>query len=106
MARDAIVAAGHSRQGIGLLDNDYLAAFDHMVLLWVVKVLRARVLVEEVISHIKNLYCNNFTIVVVNNILGPRIENKHWSIRQGDIQSSILFCYGIDPHLYWLENRL
>ena len=28
------------------------------------------------------------------------------SIRQGDRQSSNLFCYGIDPHLAWLERRL
>ena len=28
------------------------------------------------------------------------------SIRQGDRPSSILFCYGLDPHLDWLENRL
>ena len=31
---------------------------------------------------------------------------KHWSIRQGDRPSSALFCYGIDPHLAWLDNRL
>ena len=33
-------------------------------------------------------------------------ENKHWSIRQGDRPSSVLFCYGIDPHLIWLDSRL
>ena len=52
------------------------------------------------------LYSNNFTIVVVNNVLGRKFENRRWSIRQGDRPSSILFCYGIDPHLSWLERRL
>ena len=41
-ARDAIVAAGNSGQGCGVLDNDYKAAFDYMVLLWVFKVLQPR----------------------------------------------------------------
>jgi len=106
LARDAIVAAGQRSEGVGILDNDYMAAFDHMVLLWVIKVLKAKGLNEQAVKHILNLYSNNFTIVVVNNVLGKRFENKHWSIRQGDRPSSILFCYGIDPHLVWLENRL
>ena len=105
-ARDAIVAASKSRVGMGLLDNDYMAAFDHMVLLWVLKVMRAKGLEENVIKHITNLYSNSFTIVVVNDVMGRRFENKHWSIRQGDRPSSILFCFGIDPHLTWLDSRL
>ena len=105
-ARDAIMAAGHGREGVGILDNDYEAAFDYMVLLWVLKVLRAKGLAEEALSHLVNLYSNNITIVVVNNKLGRKFENKRWSIRQGDRPSSALFCYGIDPHLVWLDNRL
>ena len=105
-ARDAILAAGHGKEGVGILDNDYQAAFDFMVLLWVLEVLRAKGLAEEVIHHLVNLYSNNITIVVVNNILGRKYENKRWSIRQGDRPSSILFCYGIDPHLDWLDKRL
>ena len=38
-ARDAVQAASGSREGMGLLDNDYKAAFDFMVMLWVFKVL-------------------------------------------------------------------
>ena len=91
---------------MGILDNDYKAAFDFMVLLWVFKVLRAKGLSEQVISRLKNLYSNNITIVVVNNILGKSFLNNRWSIRQGDRPSSILFCYGIDPHLTWLHKRL
>ena len=101
-ARDAIMVAGHGREGVGILDNDYQAAFDYMVLLWVLEVLRAKGLAEAVIKHLVNLYSNNFTIVVVNNVLGKKFENKRWSIRQGDRPSSVLFCYGIDPHLSWL----
>ena len=53
-----------------------------------------------------NLYNNHYTIVVVNNTLGKKFENRRLSIRQGDRPSSVLFCYGIDPHLEWLERRL
>ena len=105
-ARDAIMMAGKGKEGVGILDNDYQAAFDYMVLLWVFQVLRAKGLSEVAIKHLKNLYSNHFTIVVVNNVLGSKFENKRWSIRQGDRPSSILFCHGIDPHLVWLEKRL
>ena len=105
-ARDAITAAGSGREGVGILDNDYKAAFDYMVLLWVIKVLRAKGLSEEVLNRLINLYSNNITIVVINNILGKSFINNRWSIRQGDRPSSILFCYGIDPHLLWLFKRL
>ena len=105
-ARDAITAAGSGREGVGILDNDYKAAFDYMVLLWVIKVLRAKGLSEEVLNRLLNLYSNNITIVVINNILGKSFTNNRWSIRQGDRPSSILFCYGIDPHLDWLYRRL
>ena len=105
-ARDAIAASAGGREGVGILDNDYKAAFDFMVLLWVFKVLRAKGLAEQVINRLTNLYSNNITIVVVNNILGKSYKNNRWSIRQGDRPSSILFCYGIDPHLHWLFKRL
>ena len=105
-ARDAIVAAGKINKGVGILDNDYLVAFDYMVLLWVLKVLKAKGLCEDAINHIKNLYSENQTIVVVNNVLGRKFPNNRWSIRQGDRPSSLLFCHGIDPHLLWLESRL
>ena len=105
-ARDAIAAAANQNEGVGILDNDYKQAFDYMVLIWVLKVLRAKGISEEVISHLSNLYSNNFTIVVVNNIPGRSFKNNRWSIRQGDRPSSILFCYGIDPLLTWLSKRL
>ena len=50
-ARDAIAAAGTGREGVGILDNDYKAAFDFMVLTWILKVLQAKGLAKEVIAH-------------------------------------------------------
>ena len=38
-ARDAIFAAGRSKKGCGILDTDYIAAFDFLVMHWVFKVL-------------------------------------------------------------------
>ena len=105
-ARDAITVASGSKEGVGILDNDYKAAFDFMVLYWVLKVLKAKGLDQAVIDRLNRLYSNNFTIVVVNNLLGKCIPNNYMSIRQGDRPSSILFCFGIDPHLIWLERRL
>ena len=61
---------------------------------------------KEVINTILNLYNNNLTIVVVNNVQGRCFINTRWSIRQGDRPSSVLFCYGLDPHLDWRERRL
>ena len=105
-ARDAITAAGKGKDGVGILDNDFQAAFDFMVLPWVIMVLKAKGLADEVINHLNNIYRNNFTVVVVNNIPGKKLENVRGSIRQGDKPSSTLFCYGIDPHLVWLDKRL
>ena len=105
-ARDAIMAASRHNSGVGILDNDYQAAFDYMGLLWVIKVLEAKGMAAEALKHIKNLYSNNYTIIVVNNVLGKKLNNVRWSIRQGDRPSSLLFCHGIDPHLMWLDSRL
>ena len=77
-----------------------------MLLYWVFKVLKAKGLDKAVIDRLNRVYSNNLTVVVVNNILGKSIQNIYMSIRQGDRQSSNLFCYGIDPHLAWLERRL
>ena len=61
---------------------------------------------EIVINRLKAMYDNHMTVVVVNNIHGKCFPNHRWSIRQGDRPSSIFFCYGLDPHLDWLEARL
>ena len=58
------------------------------------------------INTLKNMYDNHLTVVVVNNVQGKCFKNHRWSIRQGDRPSSLLFCFGLDPHLDWLEKRL
>ena len=67
-ARDAIFMANKRNQGSGILDNDYMAAFDYMVLTWVFKVLKAKGLNQETINRLKNLYGDHLTVVVVNNV--------------------------------------
>ena len=91
---------------MGILDNDFKAAFDFMTLDWVFKVLKAKGLDQTAIDTLERLYSNNLTVVVVNNIPGRSIRNNYMSIRQGDRPSSTLFCFGIDPHITWLERRL
>ena len=57
------------------MDNDYKAAFDFMVLLWVFKVLAAKGLDKTVIDRFRNIYKDNVTVVVVNNIMGNSFKN-------------------------------
>ena len=106
LARDAIYAAGRSKLGCGILDTDYMAAFDYLVMHWVFMVLSRKGLCDKVITRLKNLYRDNITIVVVNNVLGKSFLNHRWSLRQGDVPSMHWFAYGIDPLLNYLEKRL
>ena len=106
-ARNAIYAAskpGH--KGCGILDTDLIAAFDWMCMDWIYKVLEKKGMCEAGINRLKNLYDNNLSIVVVNNIQGITIPNIRGSLRQGDLSSMGLFCYGIDPLLIYLDKRL
>ena len=41
-ARDAITKAGISKLGCGIVDNDFKAAFDFLVMTWVFDVLKAK----------------------------------------------------------------
>ena len=106
LARDAIYAAGKAKSGCGILDTDYMAAFDFLVMQWVFKVLLKKGLSELVISRLKNLYTDNITIVVVNNVQGKSFLNNRLSLRQGDVPSMNWFAYGIDPLIHYLEKRL
>ena len=62
--------ASERNQKCGILDNDYKAAFDYMVLKWVFKVLLAKGIDEEVVNRLYNLYNNHMTVVVVNGVQG------------------------------------
>ena len=106
-ARNAINAAGRvGHPGCGILDTDLIAAFDWLCLDWTYKVLEKKGLSRQVILRLKNLYSNSVSIVVVNNIQGKTVSNIRGSLRQGDLPSMHLFCYGIDPLLIYLEKRL
>ena len=105
-ARDTVLAASGSKEGMGILDNNYKAAFDFKVMLWVFQVLLAKGVDPAVISRLKNIYRNNITIVVVNNMLGKSFVDNRWSMRQGDLPSVYWFAYGIDPLITYLEKRL
>ena len=107
MARNAIYAAGKpGHPGCGILDTDLIAAFDYLCLEWVFMVLKEKGLDSRVIERYRNLYRENITVVVVNNIPGRAVKNIRLSLRQGDIPSMHFFSYGIDPLLTYLDKRL
>ena len=107
LARNAIHAASKTgHPGCGILDTDLMAAFDWLCLEWSLKVLRKKGLDEKVIKRLNNLYTDNISVIVVNNIQGKRVNNNRGSLRQGDLPSMHLFCYGIDPLIAYLDKRL
>ena len=92
MARNAMYAAskpGHP--GCGILDTDLVAAFDFLCMDWVYMVLEKKGLDKGVINRYKNLYRNNITVVVVNNVEGKAAINARLSLRQGDLPSMHFF---------------
>ena len=98
--------AGQSKSGCGIVDNDFKAAFDFLVMTWVFDVMRAKGLHPKVIERLNNLYMDNITVVVVNNKMGRAFTNHRLSLRQGDLPSMFWFAYAIDPLLLYLEKRL
>ena len=107
LARDAIQAASKmTKSGCGIADTDYQAAFDFLVMSWVFSVLKKKGLDQRVLDHLSNLYQDNMSIIVVNNIEGKCVKNIRLSLRQGDIPSMFFFAYGIDPLITFLERRL
>ena len=107
LARDAIQAASKlTRTGCGIADTDYQAAFDFLVMSWVFMVLKKKGVSGLVIKRLKNLYEDNLSVIVVNNIEGKCIPNRRLSLRQGDVPSMFFFAYGIDPLISYLERRL
>ena len=77
-----------------------------MIMKWVFLVMRAKGLDEKVIERLTNIYDNNITVVVVNNVAGRTFTNSRWSMRQGDNPSVFWFSFGIDPLVTFLEKRL
>ena len=106
LARDAIWAAGKRGQGCGILDTDLVAGFDYMTLSRCLRVLEKKGACAEFITRLENMYSNNLSVVVVNNIQGAAVKNVRLTLRQGDIPSMELFCFGIDPLIHRLERVL
>ena len=73
---------------------------------WVFLVLERKGLSQAVICRLKNLYQENLSIIVVNNMEGKCVKNIRLSLRQGDIPSMYFFAYGIDPLISYLDKRL
>ena len=48
----------------------------------------------------------NLSVIIVNNVQGAAVENIRLTLRQGDVPSMELFCFGIDPLLHRLERLL
>ena len=92
LARDAIQASSILKSGCGIADTDYEAAFDYLVMSWMFLVLQKKGVSMEVISILKNLYQDNLSIVVVNNIAGRTIKNNRLSLRQGGHSIHVLLC--------------
>ena len=107
MARNAIHAASKARQnGCGILDTDLIAAFDYLCLEWAYMVLEYKGIHRDVINRLRNLYSDNISVVVVNNVEGKAVKNIRLSLRQGDLPSMHIFAFGIDPLLTYLDKRL
>ena len=105
MARNAIYAASKpNHPGCGILDTDLIAAFDFMCLDWVYMVLEKKGLDSRVINRLKNLYMDNSTIVVVNNIMGKMVKNIRLSLRQGDMHACIYLTMALTLCLPFLRK--
>ena len=70
LARDAINAANKSREECGILDTNLVAAFCNKVSTWCFRVLIRKGIDLQVVDRYLNLYTDNLSIVVVNNIQG------------------------------------
>ena len=77
-----------------------------MTLSWCLKVLEKKGACPNFLARLKNLYSNNLSIVVVNNVPGAAVQNVRLTLRQGDVPSMELFSFGIDPLLVLLERTL
>ena len=77
-----------------------------MTLSWCFMVMERKGACQEFISRLRNLYSNNLSVVVVNNVQGAAVENVRLTLRQGDVPSMELFCFGIDPLIHRLDRIL
>ena len=76
MMRDVIHTISKDRKGCRILNLDFLAGFNWLIMSWMYSVLKKKGVATEVINMLKILYENIIFIFVVNTILGRDIRNK------------------------------
>ena len=103
-ARDAITAATRSNLRCGIWDQDYIQAFDFLVLSWVGIVLEKKGVRSVTLTRLQSLYNGGITIPVVNCIQGQAIHDKGGSLHQGGVGSMEWFGVGIETLLIFLQN--
>ena len=62
LALDTIYSVSKSKQGCGIVDNDFQAAFDFPCLDWVKDVLRRKGLAEAALDRFSNIYADDITL--------------------------------------------
>ena len=82
-ARDAVFKSSLVKSGCGLLDLDFLAGFDWLVMEWVYLVLSKKGACDEVIQRLRRIYGQSFSVVVVNNILGRAFQKMMFRVFSG-----------------------
>ena len=73
--RNSIEYANSRNIPAAFLDTDYIAVFDFLIMSWTFKVLMKKGMSPEAINRLKNLYNNNITIPVINNVRQKEIPN-------------------------------
>ena len=92
-ARDAIFAANASNIKCGIGDQDFISAFDFLVLSWSWMVLEKKGLGTETLVRLRRLYDNGITILVVNGVQGRAIHDRRGVLRQGGGKLHGLVCH-------------
>ena len=105
-ARDAITAATRNNLKCGIGDQDYIQAFDFLVLSWVWMVLERKGVSPPTLMRLRKLYEGGITIPVVNSVPGRAILDLRGSLKQGGVGSMEWFAVGIDPLLVYLDQNL
>ena len=105
-ARDAITAATSKNIRCGIGDQDYISAFDYLVLSWVWRVLETKGVNIVTINRLQNLYAKCITVPVINSIPRKAVYDIRGALRQGGVGSMEWFAVGIDTLLIFLEQNL
>ena len=105
-ARDAVYIASKLGLRCGIGDQDFIAAFDFLVLSWVWKVLERKGIRQVTKCRLENLFQHGITVPVINSFCRRAILDSRGSLRQGGCGSMEWFAYGIDPLLLFLDRHL